>query len=1160
MRKECSSLPAVRFIPVTPPHISPSRLARMTLRRNVDNNDTTSNASAAAAPTSPPRRRGMLSALYPRRRTTSLAEKHSTITPDTTAAIDQDVHRLTGLRCGDAVQIQSATTNRFLSVRKGWWLGWDNEEYIPSSSAKNNRIASKVLFTIHPTDSTGLKYLPQGTLLVAGMPFRLRSVRWPDWEMGCCEPGRAATGDRHSAVVLYYAKIKVRHHVPTTGPVKWHNSSKKVNPLCLAVMHEEGAVGGGSDAGRRRSMSSGSDVGASPVHHAHSVAGSTGFEGHGGPHGGPKRIFSVCATRVVQSAGGATDITGISSGKDDASSSVSTASILTHFLAPLEAGAAPLHDLTVTVSGWAEVLNRSLNYAQLAYIVTVSYRTSSDVNAKLIKWTTLRTQEDLDEIFSQIEDESLAVNREDDDDDEPRSVSHSDRNSLASNSDGETGYGSSDAKARIGGGGAGATGSVPVGSPSAKDQWSVVDRDDEEDRAVRKVSVRRGGGGVGGEEETASAAATSSSTGGTPSRLQRAKRSVLRRSRVNIQKDDIAPNHLYPADQNVLIMTNRITKAFSPNTGVLDSPDKSKFGSSDSLQSFEGDMGAQHSRGQRRASRDDGSGTRVSLSKSESSESARKHQSLRLEGGQLAALKGNLSDNSASPPLEPGSSSPSSVTPELSMSPSAPAGLAALTASSSSSDRDRGCSPSAQLAKRTFLAALSAPQILDTWFLSEDGDKYLRAPPPSKKAPPRQHMAIVARALWDTHWREEIAVVYPSYIAFYPLLAKKASWTLHLQELIGISHVADSTSPLPGFSVLRIETIGRLHYLAFSSKESCNIMAASVLEHFSEITFDSSMPLARDMGDPRDRFVLKSGRWRPAGKRLILNARKFLFDVEDREGGSPGGSSSVTASLDFSERSREPYWRFAERLLQNVFRLELDSAGDSEGQFPGRDLVIKFLDETVELKQINLQRDVVFSSPEALCFFTNIYHTLLMHARLVLGPPGIQVGGGGNLYLLSCYVSYVMTWLLQMRISRADDVDLLVSSLLTPHFLCSGLGELFRHGVLRDRLRRLLAVRDRALRAGRPPRPPPDHAPLLRASAARQRRPLPVRAARRRPPHALPGELRVAVAAAHHLPHDARGHAPLAERSVRRLLRVLHGGGHEETHCDAAKDLRHLRT
>ena len=160
-------------------------------------------------------------------------------------------------------------------------------------------------------------------------------------------------------------------------------------------------------------------------------------------------------------------------------------------------------------------------------------------------------------------------------------------------------------------------------------------------------------------------------------------------------------------------------------------------------------------------------------------------------------------------------------------------------------------------------------------------------------------------------------VLYPSYIAFYSPLAKKASWTLYLQELIGISHVNEDASPLPGYAVLRIETIGRIHYISFSNKDACNEMAGSILEQFSGITFDVNMPSFGDMTDPRDRFVLKSGRWRPAGRRLILNSRKFSFDLN---------SSSVAEVKTFGPDSPETYWDFSARLLKTVFQLDSNNS------------------------------------------------------------------------------------------------------------------------------------------------------------------------------------------------------------------------------------------
>ena len=142
-------------------------------------------------------------------------------------------------------------------------------------------------------------------------------------------------------------------------------------------------------------------------------------------------------------------------------------------------------------------------------------------------------------------------------------------------------------------------------------------------------------------------------------------------------------------------------------------------------------------------------------------------------------------------------------------------------------------------------------------------------------------------------------------------MAKKASWTLSLQELIGISHIPDDKSPIVGKSVLKIETIGRVHYLAFPTKESCHSLSASILEHFSGVTFENSLPSFVDTTDPRDRFVLKSGRWRPAGRRLVLNARKFSFDIEPSTGGDLQG---------------ETYWEFSARLLRTVFQLDRNNS------------------------------------------------------------------------------------------------------------------------------------------------------------------------------------------------------------------------------------------
>ena len=76
------------------------------------------------------------------------------------------------LRSGDAVTIQCASTGRYLTVHRGWWISWTAED-----------TGSKCVFSINMMSSTGLSYAPNGVRIIAGKPFRLRSVRWPDWEV-----------------------------------------------------------------------------------------------------------------------------------------------------------------------------------------------------------------------------------------------------------------------------------------------------------------------------------------------------------------------------------------------------------------------------------------------------------------------------------------------------------------------------------------------------------------------------------------------------------------------------------------------------------------------------------------------------------------------------------------------------------------------------------------------------------------------------------------------------------------------------------------------------------------------------------------------------------------------------------------------------------------
>jgi hypothetical protein len=95
---------------------------------------------------------------------------------------------------------------------------------------------------------------------------------------------------------------------------------------------------------------------------------------------------------------------------------------------------------------------------------------------------------------------------------------------------------------------------------------------------------------------------------------------------------------------------------------------------------------------------------------------------------------------------------------------------------------------------------------------------------------------------------------------------------------------------------------------------------------------------------------------------------------------------------------------FSVRLLKDSFFLDPKCnedimINDLEYELDLDKLTI-FFDELVKLKTIDI-KSFDLKSPETICFFINIYHTLYMHARLVIGTP--SKNNWSPFYSLSCY-------------------------------------------------------------------------------------------------------------------------------------------------------------
>lgn len=128
--------------------------------------------------------------------------------------------------------------------------------------------------------------------------------------------------------------------------------------------------------------------------------------------------------------------------------------------------------------------------------------------------------------------------------------------------------------------------------------------------------------------------------------------------------------------------------------------------------------------------------------------------------------------------------------------------------------------------RERFHSMLKKPQIFDTWLL-RGGATEIGVVISAK--PPHLQQCLVARCLWESHWREELAVLYPTHISFYPPLSRKPIWVFPLADLVQV-RVMQRENPLPGLFVLCLEGLGRCHYLCFSTAISRDVWASSIME------------------------------------------------------------------------------------------------------------------------------------------------------------------------------------------------------------------------------------------------------------------------------------------------------------------------------------------
>mmetsp|Transcript_10904 Transcript_10904/g.28711 ORF Transcript_10904/g.28711 Transcript_10904/m.28711 type:complete len:1202 (-) Transcript_10904:26-3631(-) len=207
-------------------------------------------------------------------------------------------------------------------------------------------------------------------------------------------------------------------------------------------------------------------------------------------------------------------------------------------------------------------------------------------------------------------------------------------------------------------------------------------------------------------------------------------------------------------------------------------------------------------------------------------------------------------------------------------------------------------------------------------------------------------IAVVARSLGEGHWAEQLAVLRKGRLDVLDALGSPKKVALPLNEVLACRFVE---GPFP---TLVVETVGLCHYLGFADEDRRDAFATAL-----SIARSRAAEFAPDetTRDPRDAFILKPPSYKQA--RLVLNARRLSFDLVEEE-------------------DELPPWARARNLLRRLAAASPDAAATAQAEL---------FDEAASLKRIALAD--VGSPLEALAFFLNLYHALLLHALLVLGAP-----------------------------------------------------------------------------------------------------------------------------------------------------------------------------
>jgi hypothetical protein len=326
-----------------------------------------------------------------------------------------------------------------------------------------------------------------------------------------------------------------------------------------------------------------------------------------------------------------------------------------------------------------------------------------------------------------------------------------------------------------------------------------------------------------------------------------------------------------------------------------------------------------------------------------------------------------------------------------------------LRTTSHALSRMSNAAPHTQLAKKFEEIAnkeFAPPSELDSSFL-KGGAFQLGVVPPEDQI--LIYDSLVARCLWESHWREEWCGVYEKSIMFFGPTSKQSSLQLSYVDIISVRQLGSRVfSPLPGYPMLAIDTSWQCYYVAFPDEVTRHIFSEKIetqVKYHAEKEspedpyqnlwkarfwqgFQDSVDAAVSTGNRKWAKILSGTN---AQHRSVMNGRRMVFDVEPW---SPVEESDVP--------DIERIESFVAKLLNLALVTTFDSLETNPASF------VAFLDMTSQLRAVPLTR-INLTQPAALCIFTNLYHSLLQHALLLTIHGPLHKKSVGHFFRTTCY-------------------------------------------------------------------------------------------------------------------------------------------------------------